>query len=209
MSNWLTVILCALSLLAVPLVAEGQMPAFPGAEGAGSTATGGRGQEVYHVTNLNQSGPGSFVDALSQSNRIVVFDVSGVINLNTPDPAAGRNDHWFRTGVSNITIAGQTAPGNGIVIQGTGTKFTGNNVVLRNLNFRPGGTWNDQVRTMDGLWIEAQNSVFDHVSSAWASDEGISTTDIADNTTVQYSIMAEGLLDHSYGVWSRWIRPTR
>ncbi|HWP39722.1 MAG TPA: hypothetical protein VNL70_02265, partial [Tepidisphaeraceae bacterium] len=164
--------------------ASAAIPAFPGAEGAAAAATGGRGRDVYHVTNLNESGPGSFRDALSQSNRIVVFDVSGIIRITS----ASQGDHWFRTGVSNITIAGQTAPGKGIVIQGTGMKFTGTNVVLRNLSFRPGNRWGDQVRTMDGLWLQTRDSIFDHVSVAWASDEGISLSDSVANTTVQYSI---------------------
>lgn len=188
-----------LSCAVLPRPCVAQIPAFSGAEGAGSTATGGRGQEVYHVTTLDASGPGSFVDALSQSNRIIVFDVSGVITLNTPDPASGRNDHFLRVGKSNITIAGQTAPGSGIVIQGTGMKFTGSNVVVRNISTRPGSTWNNQVRTMDGLWLQTQDSIFDHISVAWASDEGISSSDAVANTTVQYSIAAEGLMDHSYG----------
>ncbi len=196
-------ILVLLMLLAVLLIGThvtlADIPAFSGAEGAGSTATGGRGQEVYHVTNLNEAGPGSFVDALSQSNRLIVFDVSGVITLNTPDSASGRNDHFLRVGKSNLTIAGQTAPGNGIVIVGTGMKFTGDNVVMRNISTRPGIMWNGQTRTMDGLWLQTQNSIFDHISVAWASDEGISGSDAVANTTVQYSIAAEGLMDHSYG----------
>jgi len=174
------------------------LPAFPGAQGPGSDATGGRGYEVYHVTTLAESGPGSWRDAISQSNRLVVFDVGGTIKITN----ASQSDHWLRTSVSNITIAGQTAPGDGIFIYGTGSKFTGNNVIIRNLTFRP-GTWapNPDSQTMDSLWLEAQNSIVDHVSAAWHGDEGISTTDIAVNTTVQYSIIEEGLnwQNHSYG----------
>ena len=183
------------------------LPAFSGAEGAGSTATGGRGYEVYHVTTLAESGPGSLRDAINardadgnllSNNRIVVFDVGGTIRF-TP---ASQSDQWFRTGCSNITIAGQTAPGDGIFIYGIGTKFTGNNVVVRNLTFRP-GTWAaDPVnRTMDALWLQTTNSVIDHCSAEWHTDEGITTSDVAENTTVQHCLIAEGLnyASHSYG----------
>ena len=81
--------------------------AFPEAEGFGRHATGGRAGKVYHVTNLNDSGTGSFRDAVSQSDRIVVFDVGGYIVLKTAVSAK-----------SNLTIAGQTAPGGGIGFQG-------------------------------------------------------------------------------------------
>jgi hypothetical protein len=81
--------------------------AFPGAQGFGKAATGGRDGSVYHVTNLNDSGPGSFRDAVSSSGRIVVFDVGGYISLKTAVSAK-----------SNLTLAGQTAPGGGIGFRG-------------------------------------------------------------------------------------------
>src|SRR5450830_419574 len=86
-----------------------QQLAFPGAEGFGAAATGGRGGTVVHVTNLNESGPGSLADAVSKPNRIVVFDLSGVIKIS-PKTIIDVAD--------NITIAGQTAPGDGITIYG-------------------------------------------------------------------------------------------
>src|SRR5262245_25979325 len=106
-----------------------QLRAFGEAEGFGATATGGRGGTIYHVTNLNDSGAGSFRDAVSVSNRIVVFDVGGVINLSSAISAA-----------SNLTIAGQTAPGGGITINGfQGLSFDGkSNVIMRYVRLRPG-----------------------------------------------------------------------
>ena len=97
-------------LFAVCSSAFAEVPAFPGAEGSGRFAIGGRGGEVYEVTNLNNSGPGSIVDAVSQENRTIVFRVSGTISLG---------DVILRP-QSFTTIAGQTAPGDGICIKGTG-----------------------------------------------------------------------------------------
>src|SRR5215475_8810918 len=85
--------------------AQTALPAFPGASGFGANARGGRGGSVYTVTNLNDSGPGSFRDAVSQPNRYVVFAVGGVIRINSRIQVA-----------PNMTIAGQTAPGEGITI---------------------------------------------------------------------------------------------
>jgi pectate lyase len=151
---------------------------------------------VYHVTNLNDTGPGSFREAITgtaASNRIVVFDVGGTIWLsNLP------TDHWLRTGASNITIAGQTAPGGGIVIHGQGIKLTGTNVVVRDVHFRSGDVVS---ATRDDLWLESTNTIIDHCSAEWHTDEGISSTDAVRNSTVQYCLIAEGLNynGHSYG----------
>ena len=88
--------------------AMAQLRSFPDAEGYGAVATGARSSPtIYHVTNLNASGAGSFVDAISVANRIIVFDVGGVINLSSAPSAK-----------SNLYIAGQTAPGGGITING-------------------------------------------------------------------------------------------
>src|SRR5207248_7599671 len=91
----------------VPAIVRAAVPAFPGAEGFGSNASGGRGGRVYEVTNLNDSGPGSLRDAVSEGNRTVVFRVAGTIELKTA----------IVVKQPNITIAGQTAPGDGICLR--------------------------------------------------------------------------------------------
>ncbi len=129
-----------------------QVPAFPGALGFGANATGGRGGTVYHVTTLADSGPGSFRDAVSQPNRIVVFDVSGYITLNSEVSVK-----------SHITIAGQTAPGGGIAIRGREVSFgSQQNIICRFVRFRPGaGSPNND----NGVNLyRARNIILDHVS---------------------------------------------
>ena len=103
--------------LAIAAVASARTPAFPGATGAGMFATGGRGGTVVHVINLNGKGPGSFAEAVSEGNRIVVFDVSGIIDLTERKDGKVRGG---RVDIShpNITVAGQTAPGEGIFFKG-------------------------------------------------------------------------------------------
>ncbi len=187
--------------LTAPLSA--QLPAFSGADGPGATATGGRGGDVYHVTNLefdlNGVIPGSLkygINTAPGSGRTIVFDVGGTIFQN-----GGGAQYWFRSGKDNITFAGQTAPG-GITIAGVGAKFTGNNNVLRNIAVRPGkDPVNPASFTYDSFSLQLKNSIVDHVSGTWYSDEGISLTDAGANTTVQYSLAAEGLNfdSHSFG----------
>src|SRR3954468_15843441 len=100
------------------------MLAFPGAEGAGRFASGGRGGEVVHVTNLDADGPGSLAEAVSGPDRIVVFDVSGIIDLARKEKG-GR----IRVEQPNITIAGQTAPGEGICLRGGAIEVFAGNVM--------------------------------------------------------------------------------
>lgn len=177
------------------------IPAFPGAEGPGSTASGGRGGDIYHVTTLDDdiAAPiaGSLRYGLSNApvgGRTIVFDVGGTIQLRSSTVGAAGSTIWLRAGANNITIAGQTAPYPGITIIGQGTKLTGDNMVVRNVAFRPGPDKKSPgVATNDGLSLQTKNSIIDHVSVGFADDEGLSPTDAATNTTVQYSIIAEGL----------------
>ena len=107
---------------------QAQQLAFPGAVGFGRYATGGRYGSVYHVTNLNDSGAGSLRDAVSKPNRIVVFDVSGVINISSRMSFA-----------ANLYVAGQTAPGEGVIVYGDGVSFSAaDNIIVRYMKFRMG-----------------------------------------------------------------------
>lgn len=191
--------LVLLGLLSPP--SRAQLPAFPGAQGPGATATGGRGGDVYHVTTLDADKNGTVVGSLQYginnapaSGRTIVFDVGGTIYQD----GLTSNDR-LRYGKANITIAGQTAPGPGITIAGTGTKWTGENIILRNLTIRPNR--NSNGTTHDAFDLQVKNSILDHVSATWHTDEGISITDSGINSTIQYSLIGEGLNyeGHSYG----------
>ena len=144
----------ALCLTAFGFIGAGAEPlAFPEALGFGAQVTGGRGGSVYHVTNLNDDGAGSFRDAVSQGNRIVVFDVGGIINIKTAVSIK-----------SNITIAGQTAPGEGIAIHG-GKLSTGkqSNIIIRYLRIRPGENTASEKDDALNLY-DSKNVIVDHCS---------------------------------------------
>lgn len=182
--------LCFIALLLTPL-AEAQQLAFPGAQGFGRHAVGGRFGSVYKVTNLNDSGAGSLRDAVSQPNRIVIFDVAGVIRLNSRMVFA-----------KNLYVAGQTAPGEGVIVYGDGVSFSGaTNTIVRYMRFRMGkqGTSGaDAAGVANGT-----NMIFDHVSVAWGQDETFSISpdgkgDLG-NITIQNSLIGQGLLSHSAG----------
>lgn len=189
MHSRLSRLLRVLSLLAVAFVCGRllALPAFPGAEGFGANASGGRGGTVYHVTNLNDTGAGSFRDAVSVSGRTVVFDVAGIITINSPVVVK-----------ANITIAGQSAPGGGVTIYGDRISFSdANNIIVRYMRFREGingDSGTDAVGAASGNLM-----MFDHVSASWGRDETFSLSGTPSNITLQDSIIGQGLLIHSAG----------
>jgi hypothetical protein len=157
----------------------GTAVAFPGALGFGKSATGGRGYAAYHVTNLSDSSTGSFRDAVSAGNRIVVFDVGGYVSLQTPVSMS-----------SNLTIAGQTAPGDGIGFMGREVSFdAATNVIVRYARFRQGLLDTDAKKSGINL-LDASNVILDHISLEFAQYDTIDAVG-ATNITVQYSIIAD------------------
>lgn len=161
--------------------ADTSLPAFPGAEGFGATTQGGRGGTVYRVVNLNDSGSGS-LRAAAEANgpRIVIFDVSGTIELTS---RIAIDDPY-------ITVAGQTAPGDGITLRGFGMDISTHDVVIRYIRIRHGPIpANDDSLNMLG----ASNVVIDHCSFSWASDENLSAILFSHDVTVQWSIISEEL----------------
>ena len=184
---------------------QAKIPAFPGAEGGGAYSFGGHGGKVYVVTNLNDSGPGSFRYACEQGGaRIVVFNVAGIIKLNTP----------VIIQAPYITIAGQSAPGNGVCIAGESVWINTHDVVIRYMRFRRGAT--DVTRRDDAIGGNpVGNIIIDHVSASWGLDENMSiyrhVYDPKDgskpvklptvNVTIQNSIFSEALdtYNHAFG----------
>jgi hypothetical protein len=172
--------------------AHAQQLAFPSAEGYGRFAKGGRGGDVYHVTNVNDSGAGSLRYGLDNASgpRTIVFDVGGTILVQS------------QIGVTKsfITIAGQTAPGDGIQIAGKGLAIGDNmtDIVIRYIRAREGMYLPDAERK-HSLNINAgcQNIIFDHCSAEFGRDESFSMD--GSNITVQWGIIAWGLIPHSCG----------
>lgn len=168
----------------------GSCPAFPGAEGYGWNAIGGRGGSVYHVTTLSNAGAGSLREALSGSNRTIVFDVGGIIDLTST----------LSSRVSNVTVAGQTAPGDGITVRGYGVVIRGDNNIIQHVRFRAGDirkkTASRDGFTEDSLTVGGNHLMVDHVSASWGIDECLSadTNGGWDNLTVQHSFLTEGLM---------------
>ena len=172
-------------------------PAFPGAEGHGRYVTGGRGGTVVHVTNLNDSGTGSLRQAVSSNNRIVVFDVAGVIALKSDLIIKG-----------NITIMGQTAPYPGITLRYFTVRPNGNNIIMRFIRIRRGEEKNVNDGA-DATWCRNFTGiVLDHCSFSWSIDEVASFYD-NNNFTMQWCTVAESLIHpghskgpHGYGgIW--------
>lgn len=170
--------------------------AFYGAEGFGSLATGGRGGDVYIVTNLNASGAGSLLNGIESRGsapRTIVFAVGGEIDLNY-----GRIKLTGAKG-SNLTIAGQTAPGGITIKRGVFETDNVENLIVRHLAVRWGSAATD--RQKDAVSIKnTRNAIFDHFSTSWGGDENFSITKDVDNITLQNSIIAEGIKSgHQYG----------
>ena len=154
-----TKILVGAMMMGCVSLAHAQQLAFPEAQGWGRFATGGRTGTVYHVTNLNDSGSGSLRDAVSQPNRIVVFDVAGVIRINSRIVFS-----------KNLYVAGQTAPGEGITVYGDGVSFSGaDGIIVRYMKFRMGRVGSDG-KDCAGI-ANGKNMIFDHCSFAWGRDE--------------------------------------
>lgn len=178
------------------------VPAFPGAEGAGAVTRGGRGGRVLTVTNLNDSGPGSLREAVAtRGPRLIVFAVSGIIHLQSP----------LRIEEPFVTIAGQSAPGDGICIRGQTTEINTHEVILRYLRFRRGNL-KDRNDALGGY--PQRNLIVDHCSTSWGLDENLSlyrwiekTPDgkehkrPTENLTIQWCISSEALdlNNHAFG----------
>jgi pectate lyase len=163
---------------------ETPLPAFPGAEGFGAFTPGGRGGKVYVVTSLADSGAGTFREACSAKGpRTVVFNVSGIIELKTP------------LVISNpyITIAGQTAPGDGICLKRRELKISTHDVIVRYIRSRPGdieGAEMDAISVVNG----GHDVILDHCSANWSIDEGLSPSGDIYNITVQWCLIGQALL---------------
>lgn len=184
---------------------KADIPAFPGAQGGGAYTPGGRGGRVFVVTNLNDSGPDSFRWACEQGGpRIVVFNVAGIIRLESP----------LNIRAPYITIAGQSAPGDGVCIAGESVLIDTHDVIIRFMRFRRGET--EVTRRDDGLGGNAVgNIIIDHVSASWGLDENMSIyRHVYDrkedgkgeklptvNITIQNSIFSEALdtYNHAFG----------
>lgn len=192
----------------IPGLPRNRVLAFPGAKGYGAYASGGRGGDVYFVTNLDNDGPGSLRDGLESMTgpRTIIFRTGGTIYLDTP----------LRVRHDNLTIAGQTAPGDGITIAGQPFSIISTNVIVRHLRIRVGdinamdreasneyevplkpgrGLKNVHGDGADTLSIaEASRVIIDHVSLSWSMDETLSVTR-SSNVTVQNCLIAESLND--------------
>lgn len=198
-------LVCAIAAATAQAASAQGLPVIPGAAGFGITTPAGRGGQIYRVTNLNDSGPGSLRECAEASGpRVCVFETSGAIEL-TPDKVIN-----VRSG--NLTIAGQTAPSPGIEIRNAGLYIHASDVLVQHIAIRPGDRPGPNPGNRDALMIEGDdqitsNVVIDHVSLTWSVDELATNYYGWDNVTFQHVIFAEPLNDsinpqgiHAFGV---------
>ncbi|WP_246146703.1 pectate lyase family protein [Rubripirellula lacrimiformis] len=171
--------------------------AFPSAEGYGKHTVGGRGGKVFEVTNLNDSGEGSLRDAVeAKGPRTVVFRVSGTIDLNSD----------LRIRNSHITIAGQTAPGDGICIKRYPLMISADEVIIRYIRVRFGDESGKDADAISARYVK--NLILDHVSASWSVDETMSIYH-CENMTVQWCLISESMFNSNHsksqhgfgGIW--------
>jgi pectate lyase len=182
-------ILFIIAFCSITSYLQAQLPAFPGAEGWGRHSQGGRGGTVLKVTNLNDSGPGSFREAVTNPGpRIVIFEVSGTIDLKSP----------LQINTPYLTIAGQTAPGDGICLKRFPLRIHNtHDIIIRGIRIRPGIESGLKGSEIDVIDIDSsQNVIVDHCVFSWSTDEGINTWHGARFITVQWCVMSEPL-NHS------------
>jgi pectate lyase len=169
-----------------PCFLQAQPVAFPGAEGFGALATGGRGGTTVHVINLNDSGPGSFRDAVSAEKRVVIFDVGGVIHIKSPLSIA-----------SDITLAGQSAPGDGVAIYGSAVSLSdASNIIVRYMRFREGISGPKGKCSIN--MNKASNIIVDHCSIEWGRWDCMGPTE-SSMITIQNCIIGEGIDPQRFG----------
>jgi pectate lyase len=187
-----SLISCAQQIKTTSDITMDKPSAFPGAEGFGKYTTGGREGKVYIVTNLNDKGPGSFREAAEKKEkRIIVFAISGTIHLETKFSIKG-----------DVTIAGQSAPGDGICLADNSVLIAGNNMIVRFLRFRLGDKYQNEGMVDKSGDDDAfggnyhKNIIIDHCSMSWSDDEAFSVYG-GDSTTLQWNLIAEPL-NYSY-----------